>query len=144
VLSGFTPNKQPFHYCRYWQNKDMGSHPLNLTIRFLLEVLALVALGVWGWQQQTGWLRLVLAFGLPVLAAAVWGTFAVPNDPSRSAAAPVPIPGLLRLLLEAAIFGLATLSLFMLGAITLGLVFGIAVVIHYLVSYDRVMWLLSR
>lgn len=39
----------------------MGSHPLNLTIRFLLEVAALLAPGIWGWQQRDSWPRVVLA-----------------------------------------------------------------------------------
>ncbi|WP_280456932.1 DUF2568 domain-containing protein, partial [Nocardia carnea] len=36
------------------------------------------------------WLLVVL---LPVVAAAAWGVFAVPDDPSRSGAAPVAVPG---------------------------------------------------
>ena len=38
----------------------MGSHPINLTIRFLLEVVALVSVGMWGWKQSDGWLQIVL------------------------------------------------------------------------------------
>jgi hypothetical protein len=32
----------------------MGSHPLNLAVRFALELSALAALGVWGWRQGDG------------------------------------------------------------------------------------------
>lgn len=78
----------------------MGSHPLNLLVRFLLELAALGAFGYWGWQQAEGALAYLLAIGLPVLTAVLWVTFAVPEDPSRSGHAPVPVPGLLRLLLE--------------------------------------------
>jgi hypothetical protein len=52
----------------------MGSHPINLAIRFLLELSALLAMGVWGWRQSEGWLRFVLALGIPIIVAVVWGT----------------------------------------------------------------------
>ena len=47
----------------------MGSHPINLAIRFLLELAALAALSLWGWRQSESWIRIVLAMGLPVIAA---------------------------------------------------------------------------
>ena len=28
----------------------MGSHPLNLALRFLLELVAIGAVGFWGWR----------------------------------------------------------------------------------------------
>ena len=61
----------------------MGSHPLNLALRFLLEVAALVAIGYWGFSQHTGIWRFIIGLGGPVIAAVMWGTFAVPDDPSR-------------------------------------------------------------
>ncbi|MFQ6227417.1 DUF2568 domain-containing protein [Nocardia sp. NPDC002869] len=43
---------------------------------------------------------------LPVIAATAWGVIAVPDDPSRSGAAPVAVPGAIRLLVEfAVLFG---------------------------------------
>ena len=122
----------------------MASHPVNLTVRFLLELAALVALGYWGWTQGEGPFRYVLALGIPFIAAAAWGTFAVPNDPSRSGKAPVPVPGLVRLALELALFGFATWALFDLGLPFLGWVMGIVVLIHYGVSYDRLQWLIKQ
>ena len=122
----------------------MGSHPINLAIRFLLELSALLAMGVWGWRQSEGWFRFVLALGIPILVAAVWGTFAVPNDPSRSGSAPVAVPGILRLVIEAAIFIFAVWALYDIGFTKLSWLFGIIVAIHYLVSYDRVLWLIKQ
>ena len=122
----------------------MGSHPINLVFRFLLEVCALVAVGFWGWAQGDGWLRFILAFGLPILFAAIWGTFNVPNDPSRSGKAPVVIPGILRLALELALFGLAAYAFYDVGFAKVSFAFGVLVVIHYALSYDRIMWLLSK
>lgn len=121
----------------------MSSHPLNLTVRFLLELSALFVLGLWGWQQREDGLRFVLAIGIPLLLAVLWGVFAVPNDPSRSGKAPVPVPGWLRLLLELAFFGLAVWALAGLGYSIAAWLLGLLVFVHYLVSYDRIRWLLS-
>ena len=122
----------------------MGSHPINLTIRFILELAALLAMGVWGWNQSAGWQRYLLAFGIPILAGVLWGAFAVPDDPSRSGAAPVAIPGILRLLLELAVFGFAVWALFDAGFSLWGWAFGIVALLHYLTSYDRIAWLVSQ
>lgn len=122
----------------------MGSHPINLTLRFLLELAALACIGLWGWKQFDGPIHYLIAIGTPVIAAILWGTFAVPNDPSRSGKAPVPVPGILRLLIELIFFGLAVWALFAIGYIKLGWTFGILVLVHYLVSYDRIRWLISK
>jgi hypothetical protein len=122
----------------------MGSNPINLLGRFILEIAGLVALGWWGWNQAEGILRFLLALGIPLLAAILWGTFAVPNDPSRSGEAKVPVPGIVRLLLELAFFASATWVLFNMELSTLGWIYGIASLIHYLISYDRIAWLVRQ
>jgi hypothetical protein len=122
----------------------MGSNPINLAVRFILEMAGLAALGWWGWNQGEGILRFILALGIPFLAAVLWGTFAVPDDQSRSGKAKVPIPGIVRLMLELAFFVTATWSLFATGLTALGWIYGIAVLIHNIISYDRVMWLVRQ
>ena len=122
----------------------MGSHPINLGLRFLLEVAALIAIGYWGWTQQDGIARWLFAIGLPLLAAVLWGTFAVPDDPSRSENAPVPTPGTLRLLLELSFFAFAVFTLFTSRQNTSGWILAIVVVFHYAISYDRIIWLLKN
>ena len=122
----------------------MGSHPINLALRFLFELSALLAMGIWGWRYADGWLRFVLALAIPVIAAALWATFAVPDDPSRSGAAPVAVPGLFRLALEAAIFVFASWTLFNTGLPVFGWILSIVVALHYLVSYDRIRWLVTH
>jgi hypothetical protein len=122
----------------------MGSHPVNLAVRLLLEIAALIALGRWGWVQGEGFLRYVLALGIPILAAVLWGTLAVPDDPSRSGRAPIKIAGWIRLLLELGFFGLAALALFRTSLPSLGWALGIAVLVHYVLSYDRILWLFKQ
>lgn len=76
----------------------------TLTVRFLLELAALVALGVWGWHAADGVLRLLLTVGAPLLGAVVWGTWVAPKARRR-----LTDPG--RLMVEAAVFGTAVLGL---------------------------------
>ena len=122
----------------------MGSDPINLAVRFILELAALTSAGVWGWRNGDGWLRFALALGIPVLLAVIWGTFNVPGDPSRSGAAPVVIPGFVRLIIELGIFGFAVWVLKDMGFTRISMIMGVAVLVHYVISYDRIIWLLSR
>ena len=122
----------------------MSQNPINLAVRFLLELAALAALGFWGWTQHTGVLQYLLVIGLPLFAAFMWGTFHVPADASANGKAPIPIAGWLRLLLEAVLFSFGTWCLFSAGAETAGWVFGGISLIHYILSYDRILWLLKQ
>jgi hypothetical protein len=122
----------------------MGSNPANLALRFILELAALFALGYWGWTQYAGIWRFVWSIGLVGLAAIVWGTFAVPDDPSRSGNAPVPVPGFLRLIIEMVIFAAGVWAFYAAGLPLIALVFGILTLIHYAISYDRLIWLLKN
>lgn len=122
----------------------MGSHPINLALRFVLEIIMFVAMAIWGWQQGDGFLRFVFALGVPLVAAVLWGTFAVPGDPSRSGKSPVRTPGIIRLLLELALFGFATWAIYDMGYVTVSVVYGALVLIHYGLSYDRILWLVKQ
>jgi len=122
----------------------MASHPLNLALRFLLEIAALVAFGYWGWTQGAGVLRWLLGIGLPLIAAAAWGTFNVPDDPSRSGRAPVRVPGLVRLALEVVFFGLAVWAVFAVGQPRWAWMLIGLLLVHYAKSYDRLIWLLRH
>ena len=119
----------------------MSSHPLNLGIRFLMEIAALVVLGLWGWRTGPEGLQFLLAVGLPLIAAAIWGVFRVPNDPGPAIVA---TPGLVRLVYELALFGFTTWALFDLGYNAAGWIFGGITLLHYLTSYDRIQWLLTQ
>ena len=119
----------------------MGSHPINLAIRFLLELTAICALGFWGWKQSDSWAKYILAVLISLLAIINWGVFNVPNDPSRSGRAPIRIPGMVRLSIELAIFALTVWALSDLGLTGLSILIGIIVVLHYTLSYARILWL---
>jgi len=122
----------------------MGSNPINLGFRFLLELGALIAYGYWGWNLSEGGLRYLTALIPPLLAAIVWGTFAVFDDPSRSGKAPVPVSGALRLILELLFFGLAGYTLFITGIEIWAWIFGSLILLHYILSYDRIVWLFKQ
>jgi Protein of unknown function (DUF2568) len=83
----------------------------------------------------------VLAIAIPLIAAALWGTFRVPNDPGS---APVAVPGILHLSLELALFAFATWVLYDAGYSRLSAIFGIIVLLHYAISYDRIAWLIRQ
>ncbi len=91
----------------------MAQNPINLALRFILELVALYFIGRWGWTQHSGILRYLLGIGLPLLAAVIWGVFRVPND---GGAPIVRVSGMLRLLIEIIYFGFATWGLFDAGA----------------------------
>ncbi|NQV40953.1 MAG: YrdB family protein [Candidatus Marinimicrobia bacterium] len=121
----------------------MGSHPGNLAFRFLLELMALISFGFWGWKlSDSGW-RYVFVLLVPLIFAAIWGVFNVPDDPSRSGNAPIIVSGVIRLLLELVFFALASLALYHLGYQNLWWILAASVILHYLVSYDRIIWLIA-
>jgi len=122
----------------------MGSHPVNLALRFILELAALVAMGVWGWQNASEWSQYGLAIGVPLVGTFLWVVFAVPNDPSRGGIPLVPVPGMVRIALELVFFAFAAWALHDVGAPWLGWAFGLAVIAHYVASIDRVLWLLGK
>jgi hypothetical protein len=82
---------------------------INLTVRFLLELCALAALGYWGFTTGSGPLgKAFLGLGAPILAAVVWGAFVAPK-----AMRPLRDPG--KLLVELLVFGAAAGGLFLAG-----------------------------
>lgn len=122
-----------------------GFNPVNLAFRFLLELCALLGMGFGAYALTSSWestaLRLVVSVAVPLVAATAWATFNVPGDASRSGEAPVPVPGIVRLIVEFDVFAIATFLLWFAwpaGALALG----IAVGVHYALSIDRILWLL--
>jgi len=122
----------------------MGNAWWNLTLRFLLELAALLGLGMAGWSLSAGFWRWILAAALPLLAAVLWGTFAVPNDPSRSGRAPVPVPGAFRLLLELIVLFGGAAGFYLAGYATTGIAIALLIAVSYVFSRDRLSWLLRQ
>ena len=122
----------------------MSRNPINLFVRFMLEVTAIVTFGIWGYGLSDQWTRFLLAGLFPLMFAGLWGVFAVPNDPSRSGKTVIPTPGAIRLALELILFASATWMLIGLGKPLLGWLFGGVVLMHYVISYDRIAWLLRQ
>lgn len=120
-----------------------GFHPVNLGFRLILELAALVSIGLGAVTLTEGLLRWGLAIGLPLVAAVIWGVFNVPGDRSRSGEAPVPVPGVVRLLIELAVFGAGVVLLLRVTS-TAAVILGVAVAAHYLLSMDRIRWLFTN
>jgi len=110
----------------------------------LLELSALLITGLWGWQLSVLWYRMIPALGIPLVVAIMWGVFNVPGDPSRSGKAPVPVPGMFRIVLELTVFSIAVIALYDMGYYSLSCVFTLMIIFHYSLSYERLKWLLSK
>jgi hypothetical protein len=121
-----------------------SKNPVNLVFRFLLELAAIFVFGLWGHSLADGGVRILLAILFPLLFALLWGVFAVKGDPSRSGKTVVQTPGIVRLLLELMLFGAAAWMMLLLDYTLPALIFGLAVVIHYFLSFDRIAWLLKQ
>lgn len=105
----------------------------NLTIRFLLELCALGALGYWGFtSSEEPAAKIVLGVGAPLLAAVVWGLFVAPR-----AAITLEMP--LRLLPEILVFGAAAAALYVVGhfVITVTLLVAAAVNRTLVIMWER-------
>ena len=89
-----------------------------LVVRFLLELCLLAALA-WAGASVDGPLlvRILLAVGLPLGAAVLWGTFVAPKRK-------VQVSEPTRLLVELALFGAGALALVLAEQVVLGLAFG--------------------
>jgi hypothetical protein len=87
----------------------------------VLELVALGIFAIWGWRIGGSTpVRLLLAIGLPLLTAVIWGLFAAPTANHGSPAVAV--------IVKVAVFGLAGLALWSLDHRVVGMVFVLVVV----------------
>ncbi|MFD3745955.1 YrdB family protein [Nocardia sp. NPDC058633] len=121
----------------------MSLNPVMLAVRFLLELIAITSFGVLGWRAFDSPWRYLLVVVLPVAAALLWGTFAVPDDPSRGGGAPVPVSGPVRLGVELAVLFGGAAALWGAALPRWALVSAAALVGYHLLAYDRILWLLT-
>ena len=108
----------------------------------LLELTAVLAYGYWGWAAHPGTTRWAWTLGAMVVAWILWDVFRVPGDGTAKPA--VPIPGWVRLIIEAAYFTGVASALAAAGLPVVGVVYIILVAIHYTLTHRRLVWLLRE
>ena len=100
----------------------------NLLLAFLAELVALGIFAWWGWEAASSTpLKLLLAIGLPVVAAVLWGLFAAPT---ASRGTPV-----VRAIVKVVVFGLAGAALWSLGHPLLAVIFVVVVAANLLIIH---------
>ena len=104
---------------------------LTLTVRFLLELAALAALGWWGVTTgDTTIAKIALGAGAPLAAAVVWGMFVAPK-------ATIAVPGAVHIALQVLVFGGAALALLAIDKTLAAELFAAVVVIDTAILYAR-------
>ena len=101
---------------------------VNLAIRFLCEVAAVLALAHWGYRAGPGLTRWGLALLAPAALIAVWLLFVTP-DPVVELARP------LQFAIELAVWAAATAALVATGHRTLAVVFAVLAVGSGILNY---------
>jgi Protein of unknown function (DUF2568) len=98
----------------------------NLGLAFVLELVALGIFAFWGWRiGSSAPVRLLLAVGLPLLTAVIWGLFAAPTANYGSPAVAA--------IVKVVVFGLAGLALWNLDHRVLGMLFVLVVAANLLI-----------
>jgi hypothetical protein len=119
----------------------MHLRPVDLALRGILELAAVVGLLLGGMASVAGVVGILLGIVGVVVAGAAWATFRVPGDPGPS---PRPVRGAARLALELVLLVLGAIGWLLAGWLLAGLLLGALVVGHYLMTADRVRWLLEQ
>jgi len=97
---------------------------VNLAIRFLLELCALISLGYWGFHVGSSvYTKFLFGIGSPLLLAILWGTFIAPK-------ASLKLPEPYRFILELIIFAVASFALYVADKTILAIILGIVFVIN--------------
>jgi hypothetical protein len=103
---------------------DRTLRSLNLAFRFILELVVLVALFLWG-VSVSGELivQVVLGLGAPAMVIGVWGAFVAPRASRR-------LPDPQRLAVEIVIFGAGVLAFAATGELILALLLAAAAALN--------------
>ena len=116
----------------------------TLGLHLLIEIglfAGIVAAASMNYDGTTVWIASVVGI---IATAAIWGVFAVPNDPSRSGKTVVVTSGLVRLVIELSLFGVVTAWLAIGEGYIPAVVLGGATVVHYVSWPARIRWLLRN
>jgi uncharacterized membrane protein len=110
----------------------------------VIEVAAVAAYALTGNALAGGAIGILLAVVFAAAVSLIWGTFNVPGDPSRSGRAPVPVRGLIRLLIEVDILAGAVALTVIFWSPVPAIVLGGLILVHYGASRHRIAWLLAN
>ncbi|MFI6938601.1 YrdB family protein [Streptomyces sp. NPDC050418] len=122
----------------------LADNDAMLAVRFLLEIVSLVCVGTWAWRKTPAPWHWLLVIVLPLAVGWAWGTFTVPDDPSRDGNSDVHTPGPLRLLLELAVFFGAVAALHFADLRRAARWLLVVMAAYQILAYDRIGWLLSH
>ena len=120
--------------------KDYSYHPVNLGLRFILEIVVLIAAGMFA-KEHFSWISAIL---LPVVLMTCWSVFAVRGDKSRSGKTVVPTPGKLRILIELLFFVIGIIAWIGLQFNWIAIINIGALIIHHALSGNRLKWLWAQ
>ena len=108
---------------------ERNMRALNLAFRFILEMVALVALLIWGFSLSDQLIvQLLLGLGTPALAMTIWGTFVSPKAPRR-------LDDPVRVGLELVVFGAGALAFVGAGFLIPGVLLAVAAVINLVLMF---------
>ena len=98
--------------------------PINLAIRFFLELCALASLCYWGFQfWESVYVKFIFCIGSPLLFAIIWGIFIAPK-------ASLKLPEPYRFILEIILFGVTSVALYVVEQTTLAIILGMVFIIN--------------
>ncbi|NLE23475.1 MAG: YrdB family protein [Actinobacteria bacterium] len=120
----------------------MTRYPFDRALCAFIELAAVLAYGYWAWAVHDGYIRYAWMLLALIVALVVWDVFRVPGDGSSKPR--VPVPGWVRLIIEAGFFTGAGTSLVATGAEEAGVLFMLLVAVHYSLTHRRVLWLLRE
>ena len=100
----------------------------NLTLRFVLEVCAIFAMGYWGWHAHSGLSRWLMVIAAPAAWIALWGLFGSPK-------ARVDLSAPAHLGFEIVMAGVAAVALYVAGRPELAVGFAVVCVVNRLLGW---------
>ncbi len=102
---------------------------INLGLRFLLELAALISLGYWGFNINGALItKVCVGIGLPLVTAIIWGFFGSPK-------AIFPLAKSFKWLLLFAIYVVSALALYSSGLKYIGVIFLVTAAINSILMY---------
>jgi hypothetical protein len=104
---------------------------LNDLVRFLLEIFAIVTLGIFGFTAfELPWPGVALGIGLPLLALVLWGLFRSPRAVFR-------VDPFVKALVEIAVFSAAAIAWWIMGQPVVAIVFAVVSAVSGIINGRR-------